>query len=31
VSGQNLFVDCGQRFLARGGDVMFEDREVTGG
>lgn len=27
VTGQNLFVDCGQRFLPRGGDVMFEDRE----
>ena len=24
VTGQNLFVDCGQRFLPRGGDVMFE-------
>jgi len=24
VTGQNLFVDCGQRFLKRGGDVMFE-------
>ncbi|RYY32828.1 MAG: short-chain dehydrogenase, partial [Sphingomonadales bacterium] len=23
----NLFVDCGQRFLARDGDVMFEGRE----
>ncbi|PAX06687.1 SDR family oxidoreductase [Sphingomonas lenta] len=27
VTGQNLFVDCGQRFLPRGGDVMFEDRD----
>ena len=27
VTGQNLFVDCGQRFLAREGDVMFEDRD----
>jgi NAD(P)-dependent dehydrogenase (short-subunit alcohol dehydrogenase family) len=27
VTGQNLFVDCGQRFLARDGDVMFEDRD----
>lgn len=27
VTGQNLFIDCGQRFLARGGDVMFEDRD----
>lgn len=24
VTGQNLFVDCGQRFCRRGGDVMFE-------
>ena len=24
VTGQTLFVDCGQRFLKRGGDVMFE-------
>ena len=28
VTGQNLFVDCGQRFLARGSDVMFEDRDA---
>lgn len=27
VTGQNLFVDCGQRFLARGRDVMFEARD----
>ena len=27
ITGQNLFVDCGQRFLPRGGDVMFEDRD----
>jgi NAD(P)-dependent dehydrogenase (short-subunit alcohol dehydrogenase family) len=27
VTGQNLFVDCGQRFLPRGSDVMFEDRD----
>ena len=27
VAGRNLFVDCGQRFLARGSDVMFEDRD----
>jgi NAD(P)-dependent dehydrogenase (short-subunit alcohol dehydrogenase family) len=27
VTGQNLFVDCGQRFLPRDGDVMFEDRD----
>jgi NAD(P)-dependent dehydrogenase (short-subunit alcohol dehydrogenase family) len=26
VTGQNVFVDCGQRFLARNGDVMFETR-----
>jgi NAD(P)-dependent dehydrogenase (short-subunit alcohol dehydrogenase family) len=26
VTGQNIFVDCGQRFLARDGDVMFEAR-----
>ena len=24
VTGQNLFVDCGQRFLPRDGDVMYE-------
>jgi NAD(P)-dependent dehydrogenase (short-subunit alcohol dehydrogenase family) len=28
VTGQNLFVDCGQRFLKRDGDVMFEGREA---
>lgn len=27
ITGQNLFVDCGQRFLPRDGDVMFEDRD----
>jgi NAD(P)-dependent dehydrogenase (short-subunit alcohol dehydrogenase family) len=27
ITGQNVFVDCGQRFLARDGDVMFEGRE----
>lgn len=27
VTGQNPFVDCGQRFLSREGDVMFEDRD----
>jgi NAD(P)-dependent dehydrogenase (short-subunit alcohol dehydrogenase family) len=27
VTGHTLFVDCGQRFLPRGGDVMFETRE----
>jgi NAD(P)-dependent dehydrogenase (short-subunit alcohol dehydrogenase family) len=26
VTGQTVFVDCGQRFLARDGDVMFEGR-----
>lgn len=26
VTGQNLFVDCGQRFLRGDGDVMFEGR-----
>lgn len=26
VTGQNLFVDCGQRFLKRDSDVMFEGR-----
>ncbi len=29
VTGQNMFVDCGQRFLARDGDVMF-DRDHGG-
>ena len=29
VTGQNLFVDCGQRFLTRDGDVMF-DRDHGG-
>lgn len=27
ITGQNIFVDCGQRFLARDGDVMFTGRE----
>ena len=27
VTGQNLFVDAGQRFCRRDGDVMFEGRE----
>lgn len=27
ITGQNVFVDCGQRFLPRDGDVMFEGRE----
>lgn len=26
LAGQNLFVDCGQQFLKRDRDVMFEDR-----
>lgn len=26
ITGQNIFVDCGQRFLARDGDVMFSTR-----
>lgn len=26
ITGQNVFVDCGQRFLPRDGDVMFEGR-----
>jgi len=30
VTGQTLFVDCGQRFLARDGDVMFEGRSGGG-
>ncbi|MEI9851607.1 MAG: SDR family oxidoreductase [Sphingomonas sp.] len=27
ITGQNVFVDCGQRFVTRDGDVMFEGRE----
>lgn len=27
ITGQDVFVDCGQRFLPRDGDVMFEGRE----
>jgi NAD(P)-dependent dehydrogenase (short-subunit alcohol dehydrogenase family) len=27
ITGQNVFVDCGQRFLPRDGDVMFMGRE----
>lgn len=26
ITGQNVFVDCGQRFVRREGDVMFETR-----
>ena len=28
ITGQNLFVDCGQRFVASPGDVMFETRRA---
>ncbi len=31
ITGQNIFVDCGQRFMPRDGDVMFEGRERPGG
>ena len=31
ITGQNVFVDCGQRFLPREGDVMFEGREPRDG
>ena len=31
ITGQNLFVDCGQRFLPRDGDVMFSSRERADG
>ena len=27
VTGQTLYVDCGQRFVRRNGDVLFEGRE----
>lgn len=27
LTGQNVFVDCGQRFVRRDGDVMFSTRE----
>ena len=27
VTGQTIFVDCGQRFVKRDGDVMFEGRD----
>jgi NAD(P)-dependent dehydrogenase (short-subunit alcohol dehydrogenase family) len=27
ITGQNVFVDCGQRLVKREGDVMFETRE----
>ncbi|SEM41286.1 NAD(P)-dependent dehydrogenase, short-chain alcohol dehydrogenase family [Sphingomonas gellani] len=28
VTGQTVFVDCGQRFMKRDGDVMFEGRDA---
>lgn len=31
ITGQNVYVDCGQRFLARDGDVMFSTRERPNG
>jgi NAD(P)-dependent dehydrogenase (short-subunit alcohol dehydrogenase family) len=31
ITGQNVFVDCGQRFLPRDGDVMFEGRTRPNG
>lgn len=31
ITGQNVFVDCGQRFVRREGDVMFEGRERPNG
>ena len=31
ITGQNLFVDCGQRFLPRDGDVMFSTRDRADG
>lgn len=31
ITGQNIFVDCGQRFLPRDGDVMFDGRERPNG
>ena len=30
VTGQTLYVDCGQRFVRRDGDVMFEGRAARG-
>jgi NAD(P)-dependent dehydrogenase (short-subunit alcohol dehydrogenase family) len=27
VTGQTVYVDCGQRFVQRDGDVMFEGRD----
>lgn len=31
ITGQNIFVDCGQRFLPRDGDVMFQGRTRPNG
>ena len=31
ITGQNVYVDCGQRFLPRDGDVMFSTRERPDG
>lgn len=31
VTGQNIFVDCGQRFVKRESDVMFDTRERPDG
>lgn len=31
ITGQNVFVDCGQRLVKREGDVMFEGRERPDG
>ena len=31
ITGQNVFVDCGQRFLPRDGDVMFATRDRPNG
>lgn len=31
ITGQNVFVDCGQRFVKRDGDVMFDGRERPDG
>ena len=27
ITGQTLYVDCGQRFVKRDGDVMFDGRD----
>ena len=31
ITGQNIFVDCGQRFVKRDGDVMFDGRDRPDG